>query len=236
MIDHKRTAFGEFLTKNHILYPGLFPNQGLKSNYDREYTWNLIQDMLYYGFDLDAFTETEGGRWLPGAYLHALRNTDSIERWATNTGPLISLWSLTKVHSIRFIDPAKNVICRDNINGIRSTSPGLKSIMISNHRKFKQHNSGGRFSMNHLIINSDRDDELEVGYIVESYGCSSNGFDDPGEAAEVTIWRVVVDIEGVRVELDINNKKLTSFYERVEEKVLEHVHESSFDSHEDDYL
>lgn len=237
MIDHKRAPYGEFLTKNQILYPGLFPSQGLKPVYDREHVWNLIIDMLHYGFHVDAFTETEGGRWLPGCYLHALQNTDSIEGWALGYRDKLSLWSLTKVHSIRFADPAGHVIEWDNINGIRRDlrqSPALEQILIKNERNFKKH--GGLRPRQYLNIESKRDDNLEVEFTIESYGHGGNGWDDPGEAAEVTIWRVAVDIfEDSRIELDIHNPRLTKFYEQVEEKIVEHVHEMSYDSYEDDY-
>lgn len=224
-----KTAYGEFLSANQILYPNLFKRQGLKPKYDREYIWNLILDFLYYGFEIDAFTETEGGRWLPGAYLHALQETDSIEAWVGGDKANVTLWSLTHIHAIRVKDPAGHVIEWDNINGIRddlSQSPGIFDVRRKNRVNQKKYLLS---NTHHLILESDRSDEVEVEYSIESHGCPSNGWDEPGEAPEITIWRVMVTIGDRSLELYIHNPKLTAFYEELEQKVIEHVCESDYD-------
>lgn len=236
MIDHKRAPFGEFLTKNQILHPNLFPSQGLKPIHDREHVWNLIVDMTKYGFHVDAFTETEGGRWLPGAYLHALQSTDTIEDWVSGKKP-VTLWSLTKIHSIRFADWLNHQMEWDNISGFRRGwscfDQGQDDIKRFNHLNICRLNKPAKTMYDHVMEFDG--DSLFVEYTIESHGNSGNGWDDPGEAPEICIWRVTV-LEHGGIELDISNPRLQEFYERVEERVIEHVHETSYDSYEDDYL
>lgn len=71
--------------------------------------------------------------------------------------------------------------------------------------------------------------ELEVEYSIESHGCPSNGWDEPGEAPEITIWQVTLKIDDSLLELDINNPKLTAFYEKLKQQIVEHVSESDYD-------
>lgn len=234
------------LTKNMILHPGLFPNQGMKAKYSKDYAANLIIDMMMLGIELESFTEVEGGHWLPACYLHLLVNSDR-DRYTNpknynwpNPYPdwLPTLWDMTKIHSLLFRYPSgpggdniDSLVRWDNISGM---SPGYASYRVQQESLANPYRGKSVKSPDWATIRV-RGLEFEVEYDVESYGHASNGWDDPGEAAEVTIWSCYTEVgNGERIDIDVS-KGFEKLMEEIEEALVQHVHESDYENYGDGF-
>lgn len=71
------------------------------------------------------------------------------------------------------------------------------------------------------------DIEHEVEFSIESYGCPSNGWDEPGEAAEITLW--FIDGKAVNSTFDVK------FTGPIEEKIVDSVHNGVYDPSDSEY-
>ena len=218
------------LTKNMILYPGLFPSQSAKPKYDKDYARNLIIDMMMLGIKLKSFTEVEGGDWLPASYYFALCDADS------------GLWDMTKIHSLlfrypgrRFRDYYRDHVRWDNVSGI-NTDIGFANDRVRYEAKSNPYRKKATRSIDTTTI-CVRGLEFEVEYSVDSYGSSGappswNYPGDDGEPAEVTIWSCFTEVgNGERIDIDIG-KGFEELMEEIEEALVQHVYESSYDGDE----
>ncbi len=64
---------------------------------------------------------------------------------------------------------------------------------------------------------SDDGRDLDIEYSIESHGCSSNGWDDPGEAAEISLISVIDEASGDPIKLSVSES------ERIEGDIRAHV-------------
>lgn len=222
----------EYLTKNHILYPGLFPNQGLPPNErfggtnpaaTRSYAIDLCKDMWELGIHLESWTETEGGRWLPANYLKTLKDT-------------YYLWDMTRVHSLLFNYPGKGELRWDNITGLDPNFLSWGKTHIDKTRYDHRHIKGKSMEDSTVSVNGL---EFFVEYTIESHGCgptmpSWNYAGDPGESPEVTIWNITTEVGNGEVVVIHEDKGFTSLVEKIEQEVVQYVAESAVDDWSDD--
>ena len=81
-----------------------------------------------------------------------------------------------------------------------------------------------------VFTREDRETEIEVEFSINSFGCPSNGWDEPGEGPDLDIGRAV--LIGTDEVVDLTPEEINRFHD----EVCENIADYEDDGPDDDYL
>lgn len=81
-----------------------------------------------------------------------------------------------------------------------------------------------------VFLRDDKETEVEVNFGIASFGCPSNGWDEPGEGPEIEIGTAT--LIGTDETVDLTDAESSRFHDEVSENIADYED----DGPDDDYL